>query len=142
MFAVDCMTTSANSSLPENDGVDGATQTASSANRWSLERHETGRPSMDKFIWIGVDLGKSYFQLHGLRVEGSAINRKLGRSKMRAFFARIAPCRIGMEACGSAHYWAHELVAMGHEVVLMPPAYIKPYVKRGKNDAVDAAAVC
>ena len=61
---------------------------------------------------------------------------------MREFFARIAPCRIGMEACGSAHYWARELVAMGHEVVLMPPAYIKPYVKRGKNDALDAAAIC
>ena len=98
---------------------------------------------MDKFIKIGVDLGKRYFQLHALRVEGgSAINRKLSRAKMRAFFARISPCRVGMEACGSAHYWARELVAMGHEVVLMPPAYIKPYVKRGKNDALDAAAVC
>ena len=61
---------------------------------------------------------------------------------MRAFFAQSEPCRVGMEACGSAHYWARELIAMGHEVVLMPPAYIKPYVKRGKNDAVDAAAVC
>ncbi len=97
---------------------------------------------MDKFIRIGVDLGKAYFQLHALRVEGSAIKRKLSRSKMRAFFARIAPCRIGMEACGSSHYWARELAAMGHDVVLMPPAYIKPYVKRGKNDALDAAAIC
>ena len=97
---------------------------------------------MDKFIRIGVDLGKAYFQVHALRVEGSAINRKLSRSKMRAFFARIAPCRIGMEACGSAHYWARELAAMGHDAVLMPPAYIKPYVKRGKNDALDAAAIC
>jgi transposase len=98
---------------------------------------------MDKFIRIGVDLGKSYFQLHGLRVEGgSAIHRKLSRPKMQAFFAGIAPCRIGMEACGSAHYWARELTAMGHDVVLMPPAYIKPYVKRGKNDALDAAAIC
>ena len=61
---------------------------------------------------------------------------------MRDFFARIAPCRVGMEACGSAHYWARELTAMGHDVVLMPPAYIKPYVKRGKNDALDAAAIC
>ena len=70
------------------------------------------------------------------------MNRKLSRAKMRAFFAGIAPCRVGMEACGSAHYWARELVAMGHEVVLMPPAFIKPYVKRGKNDAADAAAIC
>jgi transposase len=61
---------------------------------------------------------------------------------MRASFAQSAPCRVGMEPCGSAHYWARELVAMGHQVVLMPPAYIKPYVKRGKNDAVDVAAVC
>ena len=98
---------------------------------------------MDKFIRVGIDLGKGYFQVHGLRVEdGSAVNRKLSCSKMRPFFVSIAPCRVGMEACGSAHYWARELVAMGHEVVLMPPGYIKPYVKRGKNDAVDAAAIC
>jgi transposase len=98
---------------------------------------------MEKFIRIGVDLGKNYFQLHALEGEGgSAVNRKLSRTKIRAFFARIAPCRVGMEACGSAHYWARELTTMGHEVVLMPPASIKPYVKRGKNDAVDAAAVC
>lgn len=98
---------------------------------------------MKEFIRIGVDLGKSYFQLHALEREGGVeVKRKLSRSKMRAFFAQSAPCRVGMEACGSAHYWARELVAMGHEVVLMPPAYIKPYVKRGKNDAVDAAAIC
>ena len=98
---------------------------------------------MDKFIRIGVDLGKSFFQVHGLRVEsGPPVNRKLSRSKVCGFFARVAPCRIGMEACGSAHYWARELAAMGHEVVLMPPGYIKPYVKRGKNDALDAAAIC
>src|SRR6202023_3898793 len=64
------------------------------------------------------------------------------RSKMREFYEQIEPCRVGMEACGSGHYWARELVAMGHEVVLIPPAYIKPYVKRGKNDAGDAAAIC
>ncbi len=82
---------------------------------------------MDKLGRIGVDLGKGYFQVHCLPLEGGpAMNRKLSRAKMRAFFAGIAPCRVGMEACGSAHYWARELVAMGHEVVLMPPAYIKP----------------
>jgi len=98
---------------------------------------------MDKFIRIGVDLGKNYFQLHAVGTDGApAMNRKLSRSKTRAFFARMAPCRIGMEACGSAHYWARELGTMGHDVVLMPPAYIKPYVKRGKNDAADAAAIC
>ena len=70
------------------------------------------------------------------------MTRKLKRSKMHEFFSRIAPCVIGMEACGSAHYWGRELKAMGHEVLLMPPAYTKPYVKRGKNDAVDAEAIC
>jgi transposase len=98
---------------------------------------------MKKFIRAAIDLGKTYFQVHGLVSEGGeSISRKMKRSKLREFFAQMEPCRVGMEACGSAHYWARELVAMGHEVVLMPPAYIKPYVKRGKNDALDAAAIC
>ena len=97
---------------------------------------------MDEFIRVGVDLGKGYFQIHAL-TGAAAVSRKLSRPKVRTFFARLAPCRIGMESLrGSAHYWARELAAMGHEVVLMPPAYIKPYVKRGKNDALDAAAIC
>jgi transposase len=96
-----------------------------------------------EFIRIGVDLAKNAFQVHGFEREGGEpVRRKLSRSRMRAFFAQIAPCRVGMEACGSAHYWARELTAMGHEVVLMAPTYVKPYVKRGKNDALDAAAVC
>ena len=98
---------------------------------------------MKKFIRIAVDLGKNYFQVHGLESEGGrSISRKLKRPKMLEFFSQIERCRVGMEACGSAHYWAREFVAMGHDVVLIPPAYIKPYVKRGKNDAVDAAAIC
>jgi len=96
-----------------------------------------------KFIRIGVDLAKNYFQVHALESEnGRAVTRKLKRSKMHEFFSQIEPCLIGMEACGSAHYWGRELKAMGHEVLLMPPAYTKPYVKRGKNDAVDADAIC
>jgi transposase len=95
-----------------------------------------------QFIRIGVDLGKNYFQVHALVSDvGPAVTRKLGRSKMHEFFSQIEPSLIGMEACGSAHYWARELKAMGHEVLLMPPAYTKPYVKRGKNDAVDAHAL-
>jgi len=95
-----------------------------------------------KFIRIGVD-AKNYFQIHALVSEGGpAVTRKVRRSKMHEFFSQIEPCLIGMEACGSAHYWARELKAMGHEVLLMPPAYTKPYVKRGKNDAVDADACC
>jgi transposase len=98
---------------------------------------------MKQFIRIGVDLAKNYFQIHALESEGGpAVTRKLTRVKMREFFSRIAPCRVGMEACGSAHYWARELRAMGHEALLMPPSYTKPYVKRGKNDAVDAVACC
>ena len=96
---------------------------------------------MKKFIRIGVDLAKNYFQVHALSSENSpAVTRKLTRSKMREFFSQIEPCRVGMEACDSAHYWARELKTMGHEVLLMPPTYTKPYVKRGKNDAVDAEA--
>jgi len=98
---------------------------------------------MKQFIRIGVDLAKKYFQIHALVSEGGpAVTRKLTRLKMREFFSQIEPCLVGMEACGSAHYWARELKAMGHEVLLMPPAYTKPYVKRGKNDAVDADACC
>ena len=89
------------------------------------------------------NLGKNYFQVHALVSDvGPAVTRKLRRSKMHEFFSQIEPSLIGMEACGSAHYWARELKAMGHEVLLMPPAYTKPYVKRGKNDAVDADACC
>lgn len=99
---------------------------------------------MQQFIRIGVDLAKNYFQIHALGSEdgSSIVRRKLTRSKMREFFSKIEPCLVGMEACGSAHYWARELQAMGHKAVLMPPAYTKPYVKRGKNDAVDAEAIC
>lgn len=98
---------------------------------------------MNKFIRIGVDLAKNYFQVHALPSEGGpAVRRKLSRRTIREFFSQIEPCRIGMEACGSAHYWAREFKAMGHDVSLMPPAYTKPYVKRGKNDAVDAEAIC
>nr|WP_249817277.1 IS110 family transposase [Bradyrhizobium sp. 179] len=92
---------------------------------------------------VGVDLAKNYFQIHALSSEAApAVKRKLTRRTMREFFSKIEPCRVGMEACGSAHYWARELKAMGHDVSLMPPAYTKPYVKRGKNDAVDAEAIC
>ncbi len=89
---------------------------------------------MKKFIRIGVDLAKNYFQVHALESEnGPAVTRKLKRSKMHEFFLKIEPCLIGMEACGSAHYWARELKAMGHEVLLMPAAYTKPYVSEART---------
>ena len=98
---------------------------------------------MSKFIRIAIYLCKNYFQFHSLASDcGRSISRKLKRSKVLEFYSHIEPCRVGTEACGSAHHFARELIAMGHEVVLIPPSYIKPYVKRGKNDAVDAAAIC
>src|SRR5512143_1860303 len=92
---------------------------------------------------IGLDLAKSVFQVHGVDATGQAVVRKsLRRSQVLPFFAKLPPCLVGIEACGTSHHWARELIKLGHEVRLMPPAYVKPYVKRGKNDAVDAEAIC
>ena len=92
---------------------------------------------------IGLDLAKSIFQVHAIGAAGEAVIRKaLRRSQVLPFFAKLPPCRVGMEACGTSHYWARELTRLGHEVRLMPPAYVKPYVKRGKTDANDAEAIC
>ena len=92
---------------------------------------------------IGVDLAKNVFQVHGVCADGSAaFNKPLRRARMLPFFAALDPCLIGMEACGSSHYWARELTELGHEVKLMPAGYVKAYVKRGKSDAADAAAIC
>jgi transposase len=92
---------------------------------------------------IGVDLAKSIFQVHGVDATGQVVIRKsLRRAQMLPFFARLPSCLVGMEACGTSHHWARELIKLGHEVRLIPPAYVKPYVKRGKTDAADAEAVC
>jgi transposase len=92
---------------------------------------------------IGLDLAKSVFQVHGVDATGQvAVRKSLRRSQMLPFFARLPSCLVGIEACGTSHYWARELIKLGHEVRLMPPAYVKPYVKRGKTDAADAEAVC
>lgn len=92
---------------------------------------------------IGLDLAKNAFQVHGVDAEGRVVvRRKLRRAQVREFFAKLAPCLIGMEACGTAHFWARELIAMGHQVKIMPPSYVKAYVRRGKTDAADAAAIC
>ena len=98
---------------------------------------------MDQVIRVGMDTSKSVFQVHGVNAGEQVVLRKqLRRGQVLAFFARLAPTKIGMEACGGAHYWARELRALGHEVVLLPPQYVKPYVKRGKNDRIDAEAIC
>ena len=92
---------------------------------------------------IGLDLAKNIFQVHGIDDHGEiAFNRALRRAQVLAFFERLEPCLIGIEACGASHHWARELIKLGHNVKLIPPAYVKPYVKRGKSDAVDAAAIC
>lgn len=96
-----------------------------------------------KTTTMGIDLAKSVFQLHGVDARGQAVvRRSLKRAQMRTYFARLEPCLIGMEACGSAHYWARELTALGHTVRLMAPQFVKPYVKSQKNDAADAEAIC
>lgn len=92
---------------------------------------------------IGLDLAKNVFQVHGVDAQGKVVVRKaLRRSQMLPFFQKLPLCLVGIEACGTSHHWARELINLGHEVRLMPPAYVKPYVKRGKTDAADAEAIC
>lgn len=92
---------------------------------------------------IGLDLAKSVFQVHGIDAHGKTlITRQLRRGKVLEFFANLPACLVGIEACPSAHHWAREISKLGHEVRLMPPGYVKPYVKRGKNDRADAEAIC
>lgn len=92
---------------------------------------------------IGLDIAKNVFQVHGVDAGGRVVLRqKVRRNKLLALFADLEPCLVGMEACATAHHWARELGALGHEVRLMPPAYVKAYVKRNKNDAADAEAIC
>ena len=94
-------------------------------------------------IRIGLDTSKHVFQLHGVdENEQPVLRRQIRRSEVAKFFAKLAPTRIGMEACGASHHWARMLRGLGHEVVLLPPQYIKPYVQRGKNDKIDAEAIC
>jgi len=104
---------------------------------------------MERPTTIGIDLAKTVFQVHGVDAAGAAVvKRKLRRGQVLEVFARLDPCLVGMEACAfggrsaSPHDWARELLELGHEVRIMPPSYVKPYVKRGKTDAADAAAIC
>jgi transposase len=96
-----------------------------------------------KITTVGLDLAKSVFQIHGVDERRKAVLRKqLKRSEMVIFFTNLPPCLIGMEACASAHHWARKLMALGHEVRLMAPQFVKPYVKTNKNDRNDAEAIC
>jgi len=98
---------------------------------------------MGEVITIGLDIAKLLFQVHGVDETGAVVIRKrVTRSKMLVFFGSLKPCLVGIEACPAAHHWGRELQALGHTVKLMPPSYVKAYVKRSKNDANDAAAIC
>src|SRR6187455_605125 len=98
---------------------------------------------MQAVTTIGLDIAKSVFQVHGIDAEGKVlIRRQLKRRYVLAFFQKLSPCLVGIEACATSHHWSRELKALGHNVRLMPPAYVKPYVKRQKNDATDAEAIC
>ena len=98
---------------------------------------------MQAITTIGLDIAKSVFQVHGIDAEGKVlIRRQLKRRYLLAFFEKLQPCLVGIEACATSHHWSRQLKALGHTVRLMPPAYVKPYVKRQKNDAADAEAIC
>jgi transposase len=126
------------SAMSARDAVDG------SPPREQRElRGMNGRRAMGQVVVVGLDIAKSVFQVHGVDADGEVVvRRRLRRSRVLPFFATIERCRIGIEACATGHYWARELRGLGHDVRLMAPSYVKPYVKRQKNDAADAEAIC
>jgi transposase len=98
---------------------------------------------MQAITTVGLDIAKSVFQVHGVDAAGQVvIRRRLKRRQVLPFFQRLSACVVGIEACATSHHWSRELTALGHSVRLMPPAYVKPYIKRQKNDAADAEAIC
>ena len=98
---------------------------------------------MNETTTIGLDIAKQVFQVHGVAIDGTVtVKRQLRRSEVIRFFDKLPRCRVGLEACGGAHFWARELTALCHDVRLIPASYVKPYVKRGKTDAIDAEAIC
>lgn len=97
---------------------------------------------MQGVVTVGLDIAKNVFQAHGVDAEGGVVcRRRITRAKVKDFFAGLPRCLVGIEACASAHHWAREIGALGHTVKLMPPAYVKPYVKSQKNDSADAEAI-
>jgi transposase len=109
----------------------------------AAKAHDSEEPTMQAVTTIGLDIAKSVFQVHGIDAEGNVVvRRQLKRRYVLSFFERLQPCLVGIEACASSHHWSRELQALGHTVRLMPPAYVRPYVKRQKNDAADAEAIC
>src|SRR6266516_4579130 len=127
--------------VPTATGVDGPLA-ASTCQTGISKNHQEREPSMSEITTIGLDLAKHVFQVHGIDAQGTTVLRKrLRRGQVLAFFSRIPRCVVGLEACATAHYWARELGALGHEVRLMPAQYVKAYIKRNKHDAADAEAI-
>ena len=126
------------------DAVDGSSTRPVSAVEWLLLcNHDSEEPNMQMVTTIGLDIAKSVFQVHGVDAAGQVvIRRQLKRRAVLAFFQKLPPCLVGIEACASSHHWSRELQVLGHCVRLMTPAYVKPYVKRQKNDMADAEAIC
>jgi transposase len=111
--------------------------------RWFTEGFDTRYQDAKAFATVGLDIAKSVFQVHGVDAGCQVVlRRQLKRRYVLAFFQKLPPCLVGIEACASSHHRSRELQALGHTVRLMPPAYVKPYVKRHKNDAIDAEAIC
>jgi len=128
--------------LLDNVGADGPRRHRMCQNEVVADLKQR-EPSVTKIIRVGVDTSKSIFVLYGVDAdEQPVLRKKLRRRQFLEFFAKLEPTKIGMEACGAAHHWARELRALGHEVVLLPPQYVKPYLKRNKNDTRDAEAIC
>src|ERR1700721_1860439 len=140
--------------LARCDGVDGARAASGSmkgrAKMVVVETTSEGATSVGKSIIdlssvtaVGLDLAKHVFQVHGIDASGRVVVAKpIRRNKLLEFFASLPTCIVGLEASGSAHHWARELITLGHEARMMPPAYVKPYIRRQKNDASDASAIC
>src|ERR1700675_802813 len=127
------------------DAVDGSSTGTRVPSMWVLLGHRMIRRSqvMQTITTVGLDIAKSVFQVHCVDADGKvAVRRQLKRRYVLAFFQKLPPCLVGIEACASSHHWSRELQAIGHTVRLMPPAYVKPYVKRQKNDMADAEAIC
>lgn len=133
-----------NPAMSASDAVDGAHSAASMCHRVVASKRTTrGEPSMGEVSTIGLDIAKSIFQVHGVDADGAVVIRtRVSRNKVLQFFADLPPCLVGIEACPTAHHWSRELRSLGHTVKLMPPNYVKAYLKRAKNDANDAAAIC